>query len=221
MFIRHLSIYLFSDYFSKTPLKLTTSHTYVYKKLDEFGKDYNKNILESFKRQGEFMKQQMQRRTDANSVSAKFHQNRKLIVPDVGRKLVFGNIDYRHEVHYMTEEHQSVDNHCVTVMAVENRVSGSHLSDQQPEGGVLQLENGKCIPSRSISIIIVLIMITNMHNINPLSPKVPSLIISLSLRQTILLVNEDSCASHCTNMFLPVVMVKTSNVGSNVSLETN
>lgn len=93
------------------------------------------------------MKQQMQRRTDANSVSAKSHQNRKLIVPDVGRKLVFDNIDYRHEVHYMTEEHQSVDNHCVTVMAVENRVSGSHLSDQQPEGGILQLENGKCIPS--------------------------------------------------------------------------
>ena len=191
------------------------------------------------------MKQQMQRRTDANSVSAKSHQNRKLIVPDVGRKLVFDNIDYRHEVHYMTEEHQSVDNHCVTVMAVENRVSGSHLSDQQPEGGILQLENGKCIPSSrdnakqrdnyivlvgrviatnikclrflsdvtiphiphsyrkemitkseivSISIVIVLIMITNKHNINQLSPKVPSFIISLSLRQTILLVNEDSCA---------------------------
>jgi hypothetical protein len=33
------------------------------------------------------------------------------------------------------------------VMAVENRVSGSHFSDQQIGGGVLKLENGKCIPS--------------------------------------------------------------------------
>ena len=38
--------------------------------------------------------------------------------------------------YYITEEHQSADNHCVTVMAVENRVS---------KIGVLKLENGKCI----------------------------------------------------------------------------
>ena len=46
-----------------------------------------------------------------NSESANSCQNKTLIVPDVGRKLVFDNIDYCHEVHYMTEEHQSVDNH--------------------------------------------------------------------------------------------------------------
>ena len=129
------------------PLKLTTSHTYVYKKLDEFGKDYNEHILESVNRQGEFMKQQMEGKTDANPEPVKSLQNRNLIAPDVGRKLVFDNIDYRHEVHYMTEDHKNVDNHCVTLMAVENRVSGNHLSNQQPEGGVMKLENGKCIPS--------------------------------------------------------------------------
>ena len=93
------------------------------------------------------MKQQLKQKNGANPELAKSHQNRNLIVPDVGRKLVFDNIDYRHKIHYMTEEHQSVDNHCVTVMAVENRVSGSHFSDQQIGGGVLKLENGKCIPS--------------------------------------------------------------------------
>jgi hypothetical protein len=36
------------------------------KKLDEFGKDYNEHILESVNRQGEFMKQQMEGKTDAN-----------------------------------------------------------------------------------------------------------------------------------------------------------
>ena len=110
-------------------MKLTTSHTYVYKKLDEFGKDYNKVILDSVQRQGQLMEQQAH------------------VAVDNGRKLVFDNIDYRHEVHYMTEEHQNPDNHCVTVMAVENRVSGQHLSDQQPQDGVRQLENGKCLPS--------------------------------------------------------------------------
>ncbi|CAB4040514.1 Hypothetical predicted protein [Paramuricea clavata] len=110
------------------PLKLTTSHTYVYKKLDEFGIDYYDHILESVKRQGEFLKQQQEQKTSVNPELAKSHQNRNLIVPDVGRKLVFDNMDYRHEVHYMTEEHQSVDNHCATVMAVENHVSGSHFS---------------------------------------------------------------------------------------------
>ncbi len=104
-------------------------------------------MLESVKRQGEFMKPQMEGKTDANPEPVKSHQNRNLIAPDVGRKLVFDNIDYRHEVHYMTEEHQNVDNHCVTLMAVENRVSGNHLNNQQPEGGVMKLENGKYIPS--------------------------------------------------------------------------
>ena len=97
---------------------MTTSHTYVYKKLDEFGKDYNEHILESVNRQGEFMKQQMEGKTDANPEPVKPHKNRNLIVPDVGRKLVFDNIDYRHEVHYMTEDHQNVDYHCVTQLKI-------------------------------------------------------------------------------------------------------
>ena len=120
-------------------MKVTTSHTYVYKKLDEFGKDHNKKILHSVMQQGEFMEQ--------NQASAQVHQHKRLIVPDVGRKLVFDNIDYRHEVHYMTQDNQDKDKHCVTIMATENRVSGNHLSSEPPVGGVKQMENGKCLPS--------------------------------------------------------------------------
>ena len=69
--------------------------------------------------------------------------------PDKGRKLVFDNFDFRQQVHTMTEEHQNVDVHWCTHMAVENRVSGNHLSDTKPDAdGLLQMENGLCLPSR-------------------------------------------------------------------------
>ena len=51
---------------------------------------------------------------------------------DSGRKLVFDNFDFRQEVHYMTQDHQNVDVHWVTHMAVENRVSGNNLLSNRP-----------------------------------------------------------------------------------------
>lgn len=65
------------------------------------------------------------------------------IIPDTGRKLTFDNLDYRQEVHYMTEEHQNVDKHCVTYMSTENRVSVTHLSHKQPDGGVMEQYKAK------------------------------------------------------------------------------
>jgi hypothetical protein len=118
------------------------------------------------------MKQQLKQKNGANPELAKSHQNRNLIVPDVGRKLVFDNIDYRHKIHYMTGEHQSVDNHCVTVMAVENRVSGSHFSDQQIGGGVLKLANDSCDNAKQRDNYIVLVgrvIATNIKCLNFLS----------------------------------------------------
>ena len=32
-------------------------------------------------------------------------------------------------------------------MRTENRVSGNHLSDQTPLGGIMETENGKCRPT--------------------------------------------------------------------------
>ena len=65
-----------------------------------------------------------------------------------GRKLVFDNFDFRQEVHYMTQDHQNVDVHWVTHMAVENRVSGNNLLSNRPVCQVNELENGQCLPGR-------------------------------------------------------------------------
>lgn len=82
--------------------------------------------------------------TDTNQQTP---SNNTVLQQDTGRKFTFDNLDYRQNVHYMTEEHQNIDNHCVTYMATENRVSGNHLSNQAPEHGILQMENGLCLPS--------------------------------------------------------------------------
>ena len=67
-----------------------------------------------------------------------------IITPDCGRKTTFDNIDYHQNVHYMSEDHQNIDKHYVTYTSTENRVSGNHLSDQTPLGGIKEMENGKC-----------------------------------------------------------------------------
>ena len=101
--------------------------------------------MESVKQQGEFMELQAERqKCDASFLP---DQKNKCIVQNVGRKLVFDNIDYRQQVHYMTHEHQNIDAHCVTYMSVANRVSGNHLATVNRSGSVLNLENGKCLPS--------------------------------------------------------------------------
>ena len=46
----------------------------------------------------------------------------------------------------MTQDHQNIDRHYVTVNATTNRISGNHLSTDIPLHGVKQMENGKCIP---------------------------------------------------------------------------
>jgi cytoskeletal protein RodZ len=44
-----------------------------------------------------------------------------------GQKITIDNIDYPQEVHHMTQDHQTIDKHYLTVCATENRVSGNHL----------------------------------------------------------------------------------------------
>ena len=74
-------------------------------------------------------------------------QRPQVDAPDTGRKLVFDNLDYTQEVHWMTEGHQNIDCHYVTAMSTENRVSGNELSPVPPPHGVMEMENGKCVPS--------------------------------------------------------------------------
>ena len=139
---------------------MTTSHTYLYKKLEEFDKDHTKSITDAVSRQSDFMAQKKDKQRDQECAGAS--QEGVAAAPsqpqpslctvsqssiDCGRKITFDNVDYYQEVHHMTEEHQNMDKHYVTVMSTENRVHGNHLSDDLPETGVLGMENGKCLPS--------------------------------------------------------------------------
>ena len=90
------------------------------------------------------MEQQAMKKSADSPVSTS--KELQILECDNGRKLTFDNIDYHHEVHYMTEENQNIDRHFVTVMSTENRVSANHLSDEVPTNGVLQMANGKCLP---------------------------------------------------------------------------
>ena len=48
----------------------------------------------------------------------------------------------------MTEAHQNEDEHWVSVMITENRISGNHLSDLQPQPqAILSMQNSCCIPN--------------------------------------------------------------------------
>ena len=67
---------------------------------------------------------------------------------DTGRKLVIDNVDVHQLTHDMTEEHQNPDAHYCSLMSTENRVSGNHLSDARPICELMDMENGKCCPSK-------------------------------------------------------------------------
>ena len=62
-------------------LKITCSQTFLYKKLDQFGGDHNKHILESVKQQGEFMEFQAERQKCDVGLLA--DQKNKCVVQDV------------------------------------------------------------------------------------------------------------------------------------------
>ncbi|KAJ7389081.1 hypothetical protein OS493_033663 [Desmophyllum pertusum] len=137
-------------------LRLAVSHTYLYKKLDEFGKEHTKSITDAVTNQGQYMAQEavtsasmdpVEPRASTESQANPPPCRETIHKPDVGRKITFDNLDYRQEVHHMTEEHQNIDKHYVTAMSTENRVYGHHLSDKSPDRGVLDMENGKCLPS--------------------------------------------------------------------------
>ncbi|KAK3731074.1 hypothetical protein QZH41_012180 [Actinostola sp. cb2023] len=70
-----------------------------------------------------------------------------ILTQDIGRKLTFDNFDIHQKVHHMTEAHQNIDKHYVTMTSTKNRVCSFHLSDTPPEGDILTFENGRCIPN--------------------------------------------------------------------------
>ena len=142
-------------------LRITTSHKYLYKKLDEFEKDHTQKVKDAVTKQGLYLQQQLKEKDAENLLSTQENPsdtNEPIITrhgsaaitrytPDTGRKITFDNLDYHQDVHHMSEEHQNIDKHFITSMSTENRVHGNHLSDQLPSTGLKEMENGKCLPS--------------------------------------------------------------------------
>lgn len=121
-------------------LLLATSHVHLYKKLDEFGKDFKKDIETAVEQQSEFMDRQCNSANNINSVTC---------TADVGRKITIDNFDFHQDVHYMTEENQNIDTRYLSLMATENRVCSSELSDVPVQRSIKDMDNGKCILSRT------------------------------------------------------------------------
>eukprot|EP00112_Aurelia_sp_Birch-Aquarium-sp1_P021394 Seg5754.2 transcript_id=Seg5754.2/GoldUCD/mRNA.D3Y31 product="hypothetical protein" pseudo=true protein_id=Seg5754.2/GoldUCD/D3Y31 len=90
-------------------VKVIVSHPCIHKKLDEFGKVQESLVAEKLFDEGERLKD-THRNTD----------DKVALVVDMGRKVMFDNIDYKQNVHHMTEDHQSPMFHWVTYMSVEN-----------------------------------------------------------------------------------------------------
>jgi hypothetical protein len=128
--------------------RLAVSHTFLYKKLDEFGEKHNANILEKVAAEGKRMEAEI---AQQNKEPVAASENVKIVEtpePDAGRKIVFDNFDFKQNVHHMTEEHQNIDNHWVSHMCTENRVSGNNLSTVRPQlSAILSLDNGVFIPN--------------------------------------------------------------------------
>lgn len=117
--------------------------------MDEFGKDYDLKIRDAVQKQSDWMAKKETYSTNGvpTDLDGAGNSPNVCVQKDDGRKLTFDNLDYRQDVHHMTEEHQNIDKHCVTYMSTENRVSGNPLSNAPSVDGILNMENGKCLPS--------------------------------------------------------------------------
>jgi hypothetical protein len=143
-------------------LRLVVSHTHLYRKLEEYGNDYDGSVTSMMGQERDWMESQLP--TPANeseesegseSSDDSFTENNSLPKSNTrhtsqpnGQKFTIDNIDYRQEVHHMTQEHQAVDKHYLTVCATKNRIHGNHLSTVMQADQLSTMENGKCIPSR-------------------------------------------------------------------------
>lgn len=153
-------------------LRLVVSHVHLYKKLDEFGKDYNSSVKAMVEQDRKWLVASAEVLPEVNEDDVNDSDSEESdgddsetqstdgcedvpvtaaipcpILPSNGQKITIDNIDYREEVHYMTKDHQTKDNHYLTVCATANRIHGNHLGSTTPVDGLKEMYNGSCIPS--------------------------------------------------------------------------
>lgn len=89
----------------------------------------------------------LQPSVDENSKHPLAEQQQAFYLPaDKERKLVFDNLDFKQQVHNMTEQHKNIDVHWVTHLSVENCVSWNHLSSEKPDAGNLLSQHEHHMP---------------------------------------------------------------------------
>ena len=88
------------------PLQLVTPPTHLYKKLDEFGQGYDKQIKKNGRKDKKLLaeKNALERETDFRPSSVTCTKPFKLTVD---------NVYYYQTVHHMTEDYKNIDVHCV------------------------------------------------------------------------------------------------------------
>ena len=115
-------------------MRLAVSHTYLYKKLDEFGKDHLHEIKEQIEKEGFTLSPE--------------YSDGIIKEKDTGRKLVIDNFNYTSEPHDMTAENQNKVINWVGLMITENRITGAGMDDEKPSiEKVTSLENGLFLPN--------------------------------------------------------------------------
>ena len=109
-------------------LRIGVSHTYLYKKLDEYGADHLKSIWDEIEKESKCLPSR-----DATT----------------GRKLIIDNFNFTSHPHEMTEERQNKNVNWVGLMICSNRISGNHLSSVRPQSNALSsAENGCFLPNK-------------------------------------------------------------------------
>ncbi|CAB3986254.1 Hypothetical predicted protein [Paramuricea clavata] len=127
------------------PLLLVTSPTHLYKKLEEFGKGYDKAAKEMVQTDRKWFAEVINKEQGSSQEEVSTSTTPK---PSLRFKLTI-DVDYDQNVHYTTEENQNVDKHYVTVNATTNRVSGNHLSTMPPLDGILKTFKGVTFESEN------------------------------------------------------------------------
>ena len=119
-------------------LRLVVSHTQLYRKLEEYGEGHDKSVKSMMQKERERMESQQPTSAIDDEQSEKSQSSDDSCteidqMPElrhgpshpVGQKINIDNIDYRQQVHHMTQEHQTEDKHYLTVCATKNRVHGN------------------------------------------------------------------------------------------------
>ena len=144
-------------------VKLTISNPCMHKKLDEFDQIQDSFMLAQVAKEGKANQKKEKRDHQADNcltddtgenvtrrddTIAKKRQIQQIGKVEIGRIIVFDNMDYQQVLHNMSEKHQNRFYYWVTYMSTENRVSACSLSNENPIQKLDAVPNALFLPSK-------------------------------------------------------------------------